>query len=45
MTGHLKQELITLLQKIVAEHQERRQKVTDEIVLKYMTPRKLNFIY
>jgi tryptophanyl-tRNA synthetase len=44
LTGELKKELITILQKIIAEHQERRRAVTDEIVAQYMTPRKLNFL-
>lgn len=43
LTGELKKELITILQKIIAEHQERRRAVTDEIVAQYMTPRKLDF--
>ncbi|GAB6021632.1 Tryptophan--tRNA ligase, cytoplasmic [Chamberlinius hualienensis] len=45
LTGHLKKELIGILQRIVAEHQERRKLVTDEVVLQYMTPRKLKFNY
>lgn len=43
LTGDLKKELIGILQKIVADHQERRQSITDEIVAQFMTPRKLNF--
>lgn len=43
LTGEVKAELISVLQKITAEHQERRKKVTPELVKKYMTPRKLNF--
>jgi tryptophanyl-tRNA synthetase len=43
LTGDLKKELIVILQNLVAEHQERRKAVTDEIVEKFMTPRKLNF--
>ncbi|CAG2100188.1 unnamed protein product [Medioppia subpectinata] len=43
LTGDLKKELIGILQKVVAEHQERRKTVTDEIVEQFMTPRKLNF--
>lgn len=37
LTGQLKKEAIALLQKLVAEHQERRAQVTDEIVRRYMT--------
>ena len=43
LTGHLKKELITVLQKLVGEHQERRSKVTDDLVREFMTPRSLNF--
>jgi tryptophanyl-tRNA synthetase len=43
LTGELKKELISILQKIIADHQQRRGTVTDEIVAQYMTPRKLNF--
>lgn len=45
LTGFLKKELIEILQKIVAEHQERRKTVTDETVFKYMKLRKLKFDY
>ncbi|XP_022245936.1 tryptophan--tRNA ligase, cytoplasmic-like isoform X2 [Limulus polyphemus] len=41
LTGYLKKELITILQGIIAEHQERRKTVTDEVVKQFMTPRKL----
>lgn len=43
LTGHLKKELIGILQKIIAEHQERRKLIDDETVKLFMTPRKLNF--
>ena len=43
MTGELKRELIDVLQKLVSEHQERRRKVTDEVVTHFMSPRPLNF--
>jgi tryptophanyl-tRNA synthetase len=43
LTGFLKKELVELLQKMVAEHQERRAKVTEEVVRRYMTPRKLKY--
>ena len=45
LTGELKKELITVLQKLVGEHQRRRAQVTDEVVKRYMTPRKLKFDY
>lgn len=45
LTGELKKELITILQKLVAEHQEQRKTVTDDVVLEYMKPRKLNFSF
>ena len=43
LTGELKKELVAILQRIVAEHQERRKTITDDVVLQYMQPRKLNF--
>ena len=43
LTGQLKKELIGVLQKLVGEHQERRAKVTDDVVREFMTPRSLNF--
>ncbi|KAK4336810.1 hypothetical protein RND71_043689 [Anisodus tanguticus] len=39
LTGHLKKELIEVLQKIVEDHRQKREKVTDEIVMKFMEPR------
>lgn len=42
LTGYLKKELIEVLQRLVATHQENRAKVTDEVVRQFMTPRKLN---
>ena len=45
LTGYLKKDLIAILQKIVADHQERRKQVTDEIVMEYMKPRPLQFKY
>lgn len=45
LTGNLKAELIGILQKLVAEHQERRAKVTDEVVKRFMTVRKLKYDY
>ncbi|KAB7507788.1 Tryptophan--tRNA ligase, cytoplasmic [Armadillidium nasatum] len=43
LPGELKNELIKILQKLVASHQERRKEVTDDVVRKFMTPRHLNF--
>ena len=43
LTGELKQELITVLQKMVGEHQDRRRTITDDDVRLFMTPRSLNF--
>jgi len=45
LTGHLKKELIGILQKVVGDHQERRKQVTNDIVRQFMTPRKLKFNY
>jgi len=45
LTGELKKELIAVLQKLVAEHQERRKTVTDDVVLEYMKLRRLNFSF
>jgi len=41
MTGEIKGILIELLQKFVAEHQERRAAVTEELIDEFMTPRAL----
>ncbi|KAG8223232.1 hypothetical protein J437_LFUL003583 [Ladona fulva] len=43
LTGELKKELITVLQSLVAEHQDRRTKVTDEVIKQFTTPRKLKY--
>lgn len=43
LTGFLKKELITILQKIVTEHQQQRKLIDDETVKTFMTPRKLKF--
>ena len=43
LTGELKKILIETLQPMIAQHQERRKQVTDEIVQQFMTPRPLNF--
>ncbi|KAJ9152196.1 Tryptophanyl-tRNA synthetase, cytoplasmic [Coniochaeta hoffmannii] len=43
LTGELKQMAIALLQEYVGEFQERRAKVTDEVLEQYMTPRKLEW--
>ena len=38
-TGAVKQKLVEVLQELVREHQERRAKITDEEVRKWMTER------
>jgi tryptophanyl-tRNA synthetase len=43
LTGELKRELIVVLQKLVAEHQQRRKEVTDEQINEFMRPRPLKF--
>ena len=43
LTGELKQELITVLQKLVGDHQQRRKTVTDETVKEFMTSRPLTY--
>ncbi|KAI1285419.1 Tryptophan--tRNA ligase, cytoplasmic [Halotydeus destructor] len=43
LTGYLKKDLIVILQKIIAEHQERRKLVTNDVVEQFMTARKLNY--
>lgn len=45
LTGELKKILIDILTPIITEHQQRRAKVTDEVLRAYMTPRKLNYNY
>ncbi|CAF1217216.1 unnamed protein product [Didymodactylos carnosus] len=45
LTGELKKTLIEILQKLVADHQVKRQQVTDDIVREYMRPRELKFRY
>jgi len=42
LSGELKAELINVLTPMVTEHQARRKEVTEEIVTKFMTPRKLS---
>ncbi|XP_031831599.2 tryptophanyl-tRNA synthetase [Nomia melanderi] len=44
LTGELKKELIEVLQSLVAGHQAARNKLTDDIVRKYMIPRDLGFV-
>merc|ERR1739842_51016 len=44
LTGEIKAELIGVLQKLVAAHQERKAQVTDEDVKEYMRPRPLNYV-
>ncbi|XP_070835831.1 tryptophan--tRNA ligase, cytoplasmic isoform X1 [Chaetodon trifascialis] len=43
LTGELKKILIETLQPIIAQHQERRKQITDDVVKQFMTPRPLNF--
>lgn len=43
LSGELKKTLIESLQKLVGEHQERRSKVTDDMMKEFMRPRALNF--
>jgi tryptophanyl-tRNA synthetase len=45
LTGFLKKELIEVLQKLVANHQEKRSQVTEELVKSFMNPRKLNHAF
>ncbi|ESO09258.1 hypothetical protein HELRODRAFT_73874 [Helobdella robusta] len=45
LTGHLKKELIDLVQVIVENHQKKRKEVSDDVVKRFMTPRKLNFSF
>ncbi|KAK9842923.1 hypothetical protein WJX74_004478 [Apatococcus lobatus] len=45
LTGYLKAELIAVLQKMVAEHQERRKLVTDEVLDQFMKPRPMPNIF
>lgn len=43
LTGEVKKELIGVLQKMVASHQERRSLVTDDVVRQFMTVRPLDY--
>lgn len=43
LTGELKKILIDTLTPIVTQHQERRAKITDDVVKQFMTPRELAF--
>ena len=45
LTGFLKKELIEVLQKLVANHQEKRAQVTEEVVKSFMNPRKLSHAF
>ncbi|XP_071453786.1 tryptophan--tRNA ligase, cytoplasmic [Hetaerina americana] len=45
LTGELKKELISLLQNLIATHQERRAKVTEEVIKEFTTPRKLKISF
>ena len=43
LSGQIKSLLISILQDIVSQHQERRKTVTDEVVKEFMTMRKLKY--
>lgn len=43
LTGELKKILIDTLTPIITQHQERRAKISDDVLKQFMTPRKLNF--
>lgn len=43
LTGEVKKELIVILQELVKEHQDRREKVSEEIVEQFMSVRPLSF--
>lgn len=45
LTGELKKAAIDCITPIITEYQERRAKVTDEVLKQYMTIRKLKFDY
>ncbi|XP_059475205.1 tryptophan--tRNA ligase, cytoplasmic [Neocloeon triangulifer] len=45
LTGELKKELITILTALVGAHQERRAKVTTEVIKQFMEIRKLKYNY
>lgn len=45
LTGELKKELIQVVEAIIADHNERRSHVTDDVVKQFMKPRKLNCEY
>jgi len=44
LTGELKKELIDVLQRLVAAHQEAKSRVTDEVIKQFMIPRDLGFV-
>eukprot|EP00123_Amoebidium_parasiticum_P014603 comp22571_c0_seq1/m.34436 comp22571_c0_seq1/g.34436 ORF comp22571_c0_seq1/g.34436 comp22571_c0_seq1/m.34436 type:complete len:458 (-) comp22571_c0_seq1:50-1423(-) len=43
LTGEIKQKLITVLQALVANHQEGRKKATDEVVRRFMSVRPISY--
>jgi len=45
LTGELKKELITLLTGMIGAHQQRRSKVTPEVISEFMKIRKLKYNY
>lgn len=44
LTGELKKELIDVLQRLVAAHQEAKCKITNDVVKQFMIPRDLGFV-
>lgn len=45
LTGEVKQVLIDLLSEMTQRHQEARKAVTDEVLAKFMTPRKMENLW
>lgn len=43
LTGEVKKELINILQEMVKDHQERRVKVTEDVLREFMSVRPLEF--
>uniref|UniRef100_A0A7S1XAY3 Tryptophan--tRNA ligase, cytoplasmic n=1 Tax=Compsopogon caeruleus TaxID=31354 RepID=A0A7S1XAY3_9RHOD len=42
LSGEIKAELIRVLQPLVAQHQERRAQVTDDVLAQFMNPKRMN---
>lgn len=45
LTGEIKKILIGILQKFVADHQEKRSKITDDDVKKFLSTHERKFVY